>query len=45
MEDLKNKVVLCQWQFSRGRGITKNTISLDLVGLRIDYFVSSINRK
>jgi hypothetical protein len=39
-EILEDKVILCQWQFGRGWGITKNAISLDLVGLRIDYLVS-----
>jgi hypothetical protein len=44
-KDLEDEVILCQWQFRRRRRIAQNTISLDLVGLRIDYFVSNINRK
>ena len=40
LNDLEDKVILCQWQFRRRRSITKNTIGLNLVGLRIDYLVS-----
>jgi len=40
LNDLEDKVILCQWQFRRRRSITKNTISLDLVGLWIDCLIS-----